>query len=45
MSGHFIELCKDCGKVISQCRCPDPNKTKTYSVCKECQSKQQEKKK
>ena len=28
MSSHFITVCS-CGAVIAQCRCPDPNKTKT----------------
>jgi hypothetical protein len=41
MSDHFVELCKKCGRVINQCRCPDinGNKTRIYSVCKECQAK------
>lgn len=38
MSGHYIELCTECGTVISQCRCPDPNKTKRYSVCDKCKT-------
>jgi hypothetical protein len=38
VSGHFIEKCKWCGVVISQCRCADPNKSVILSVCKECQS-------
>lgn len=24
--GHFIKKC-ECGRVMSQCRCPGPNKT------------------
>lgn len=38
MSGHYIEKCKWCGTVIGQCRCADPDKPITLSVCKECQS-------
>jgi hypothetical protein len=34
--GHFIRLCKVCGKVICQCRCPDPDKRKEYDVCDDC---------
>lgn len=33
---HFIEKCKHCGKVIRQCRCPDPAKITTYAVCERC---------
>lgn len=39
---HFIIICSECGKVISQCRCPAENKTKTYEVCKECKEKHNE---
>lgn len=38
---HFIIICSECDKVISQCRCPSLNKTKTYEVCKECQDKKE----
>lgn len=37
---HFIELCKICGDVISQCRCPDPRKEKRYGVCEKCAAQQ-----
>jgi hypothetical protein len=37
---HFIELCKICGDVISQCRCPDLNKEKRYGVCAKCAAQQ-----
>lgn len=33
---HFIEKCKSCKIVISQCRCPDPNKEERWSLCKLC---------
>jgi hypothetical protein len=39
MIGHFIEKCKWCGVVISQCRCADLNKPVKFSICGECQSK------
>lgn len=38
-TGHFIEKCSKCGKVITQCRCMDANKPVTYGICKECQEK------
>jgi hypothetical protein len=34
--GHFIETCKYCDTVISQCRCPSPNKEKRVGVCNNC---------
>jgi hypothetical protein len=36
MSGHFIEKCKVCKKVIAQCRCPSENKEERWSICDEC---------
>lgn len=27
---HFIMKCKKCERIISQCRCPDKNKTVRY---------------
>ena len=35
-NGHFIEKCKQCNTVISQCRCMDCNKIKLFSVCEKC---------
>lgn len=32
---HFIIQCK-CGHVLSQCRCPDPNKVTTVETCDVC---------
>lgn len=32
MPGHFIKVCKH-GDVISQCRCPNPNKRKMVVPC------------
>jgi len=36
---HFIKLCRVCNAVISQCRCPSPNKTTSYGLCSQCTSK------
>lgn len=36
---HFIEICKHCGDVISQCRCPSPNKEKREGVCDKCKNR------
>ena len=33
---HFITLCSECGKVISQCRCMSCDKIKNYEVCEDC---------
>lgn len=38
MSNHFIVKCKSCDGVVSQCRCPAPNKTIQYSICDKCKS-------
>lgn len=42
MSGHFIEKCKYCSKVISQCRCMDKNKAVILSICDDCKKKEAE---
>lgn len=34
---HFIELCRGCGILISQCRCPGPRE-KRWSVCARCKA-------
>ena len=36
MSEHFKEVCPTCRTVVSQCRCPDPNKRVTYKICPAC---------
>ncbi len=33
---HFIELCRICGTVISQCRCAGPNKEQRWGICEDC---------
>ena len=33
---HFIEKCKDCDKIISQCRCISKDKEIKYSICEKC---------
>jgi hypothetical protein len=37
--GHFKEICKMCGTIISQCRCMDCNKEVTYNICDACKQK------
>ena len=35
--GHKIVRCSSCGRIVMQCRCPDPNKTTEYVVsCPKC---------
>jgi len=34
---HFIEKCSYCGDVITQCRCPAPDKELRLGVCKKCE--------
>ena len=41
--GHYIELCKYCGDVVSQCRCPSKDKEVRYGVCNKCKDKKQPK--
>lgn len=35
-AGHYIEKCRHCSKVISQCRCAARDKTVRLGVCAEC---------
>jgi DNA topoisomerase I len=35
-TAHYTELCRECGAVISQCRCRHPNKEIRYGLCEEC---------
>ncbi len=37
--GHFIEKCRNCKDVISQCRCMGPKETK-WSLCSKCKHAQ-----
>jgi hypothetical protein len=36
MASHFKEVCRDCGVTVSECLCPDPNKTIIKVTCKAC---------
>jgi len=36
---HFIEVCKFCKDIISQCRCPSEDKVRTFGVCRKCARK------
>lgn len=40
-NGHYTELCRECGAVISQCRCMSPDKEIRYGLCDACAGKQQ----
>ncbi len=40
MSEHFIEICKKCEEIISQCRCPSKDKIKRYSLCETCKKEE-----
>jgi tartrate dehydratase alpha subunit/fumarate hydratase class I-like protein len=42
---HFIKVCAYCNAVISQCRCPAPEKTKQVGVCTKCWHDRREKEK
>lgn len=33
---HFKTVCTQCGIIITQCRCPDQNKTIKWDVCDDC---------
>ena len=37
--GHFIVVCKDCKKIITQCRCPAKDKRTIYETCDKCKEK------
>lgn len=39
MGQHFKEVCIQCKKVVTQCRCMDKNKTVINTVCGECAAK------
>lgn len=39
---HFIQKCKVCHVVITQCRCPSPDKLVTYVTCVRCALKAQQ---
>lgn len=36
---HYIEKCRVCEAVVSQCRCPAPNKELRLVLCKSCEAK------
>lgn len=39
---HFKVVCKICGGIIEQCRCPSEHKEVTYETCKTCTIKLQQ---
>ena len=42
MSGHYIETCKECGRIIGQCRCMNCDKIAKWSICEKCKAKSDE---
>lgn len=36
MASHFIEKCRVCNRVITQCRRPDLNKPVRWAICSNC---------
>jgi hypothetical protein len=40
MENHFIKYCRECQKVISQCRCPSKDKKVLWGVCRDCETKE-----
>ena len=38
-TGHFMEVCKVCGTVVNQCRCPSLDKDKRMVICRACAGK------
>ena len=39
MQRHFITKCRQCSMIISECRCPSPNKTILFGSCSDCSEK------
>ena len=39
MTGHIRIECKECGKVISQCRCMACDKVVEFGLCNDCKAK------
>lgn len=35
---HTITSCTNCGRTITQCRCPSPYKIKIYGLCDYCKA-------
>ena len=33
---HYVVKCRECDRVITQCRCADPNKAVRWSICNKC---------
>lgn len=42
MSAHFKEICRVCGALITQCRCPALDKTVRYGICEGCKQRETE---
>ena len=37
---HYIERCRICHDVISQCKCSSPNRIQIYGICPKCSGKE-----
>jgi len=37
---HFKRICRSCGVIMEQCRCPNANKTILHGTCAECRAKE-----
>ena len=40
VTGHFRIVCRVCGSVITQCRCPSKDKRTEYALCERCGKQQ-----
>ena len=36
-TSHFIVICSECGVVIYECGCTEPNKDERKMVCDDCE--------
>ena len=37
MSEHYKKVCRECGDIMEQCRCPDEHKKVIFVVCDKCE--------
>ena len=43
MSTHYRVICKECGTVIGECRCPSKDKFEKYDTCEKCKGENKDK--
>lgn len=41
-TGHGQTVCRQCGTIITQCRCINAERTKVYGVCGPCAESQEQ---